>query len=218
MARCGFKILENLRLLKRVVNDMKRLVLMMCVGVLTIGLFGCGQGAVNDEPEEKEEVEVVITEEDADESQEEQEESDDEVLKDEAQEEQDAVTESEISVYAPNENADAFVESKVKVSAINESEIDRVLTEQNVLSSDVVINSINQTTVDGKETVEADFNQAFSSRLSSMGSSGEYYILGSVVNTLLDAYDCDQVKITIDGSQLELSHGQSSLYYGEFSN
>ena len=37
-------------------------------------------------------------------------------------------------------------------------------------------------------------------------TSGEYVILGSVVNTFLTAYDADAIIITVDGEVLETGH------------
>ena len=47
--------------------------------------------------------------------------------------------------------------------------------------------------------MDLDMNQAFQKFLQSMGTAGEYVVMGSVTNTFLNAYDCEQVKITVEG-------------------
>ena len=45
-----------------------------------------------------------------------------------------------------------------------------------------------------------------------MGSTGEYYIIGSVCNTFLDAYGCEKIKITVENATLETGHAEFSGY------
>ena len=57
---------------------------------------------------------------------------------------------------------------------------------------------------DGLITV--DFNRSFADVVCSMGTSGELMIVGSVVNTFLDAFRAESVAFTVDGQILESGH------------
>lgn len=105
-------------------------------------------------------------------------------------------------LYRPNESADGFVTEEVSLPSVTESSIVEELIRAGVLTDTV---AINQLTVIGAQ-VQVDFNSAFRDLVLSQGSSGEYVLIGSVVNTILSAYDADTVSITVDGEILESGH------------
>ncbi len=51
-----------------------------------------------------------------------------------------------------------------------------------------------------------DLSPDFSDYLNSMGTSGEYLVMGSLVNTFLDAYNASAVKVTAGGAVIETGH------------
>lgn len=51
-----------------------------------------------------------------------------------------------------------------------------------------------------------DLSSDFADHLSSMGTSGELLVMGSLVNTFLDAYDASLIKVTAGGETLETGH------------
>ena len=55
-------------------------------------------------------------------------------------------------------------------------------------------------------TIRADLGEDFWQQVRSMGTSGELLLLGSVVNTLLDAFDAESVMITVNGQIPETGH------------
>ena len=61
-------------------------------------------------------------------------------------------------------------------------------------------------TVDEAGHIKADLNDAFAAQVRSFGTSGEYYLVGGVVNTLLDIYDGADVTLTVNGAPLESGH------------
>jgi Sporulation and spore germination. len=124
---------------------------------------------------------------------------------------------TKITIYSCNEDATAFATSEVELDSLTPQAVLDALFVQGAVSADVKINSLEKSTVDGEDTILIDFNSAFASYVSSMGSAGEYYAVGSVCNTFLDAYFCDQIKITVDGATLETGHMEYSGYFGKFS-
>ena len=122
----------------------------------------------------------------------------------------------EIKVYVCNDDATAFVAESVKIDELTPENIVKVLIEKSVLSSDVQVLKCDKQTVDGVECLDVDFNEAFGAYVCSMGTTGEYYTIGSVVNTFLDAYGCEKVKITVEGNTLETGHAEYPGYMNRF--
>ena len=123
----------------------------------------------------------------------------------------------DITVYYSNEDATAFDSEEIQMGSFSAENILTALVDKGVVTADVKILSLEVKEVDGKDTIEIDFNNAFASYISSMGTSGEYYIMGGVCNTFLDAYECDQIKITVEGGTLETGHAEYPGYMTQFS-
>ena len=49
-------------------------------------------------------------------------------------------------------------------------------------------------------------NDAFAAQVRSLGTTGEYFLVGGIVNTLLDAFDGTDVTLTVNGAPLESGH------------
>lgn len=123
---------------------------------------------------------------------------------------------AEIAIYTSNDDATAFVSESLKIDELTPENIVKVLIEKSVLPSDVQVLKCDKQTVDGVESLEIDFNEAFGAYVCSMGTTGEYYTIGSVVNTFLDAYGCEKVKITVEGNTLETGHAEYPGYMNRF--
>ena len=105
-------------------------------------------------------------------------------------------------IYVPNENANGFVVETISTEEISEEIVLVELKKYNVLTEDVSINSFHVE----NNLITIDFNQAFADIVCSMGTSGEMMVLGSVVNTFLDAFQAESVYFTVDGQILESGH------------
>ena len=123
---------------------------------------------------------------------------------------------AEITIYVSNDDATEFVSESVKIDELTPENIVNILVRKSVLSSDVQVLKCDKQTVDGVESLEIDFNEAFGAYVCSMGTTGEYYTIGSVVNTFLDAYGCEKVKITVEGNTLETGHAEYPGYMNRF--
>lgn len=122
----------------------------------------------------------------------------------------------EIQLYVSNDDATEFVSESVKIDELTPENIVKVLIEKSVLPSDVQVLKCDKQTVDGVEILDVDFNEAFGAYVCSMGTTGEYYTIGSIVNTFLDAFDCEQIKITVEGNTLESGHAEYPGYMNRF--
>ena len=122
----------------------------------------------------------------------------------------------EIQLYVSNDDATEFVFESVKIDELTPENIVNALIEKSVLPSDVQVLKCDKQTVDGVESLDVDFNEAFGAYVCSMGTTGEYYTIGSIVNTFLDAFDCEQIKITVEGNTLETGHAEYPGYMNRF--
>ena len=123
---------------------------------------------------------------------------------------------AEITIYTSNDDATAFVAESVKIDELTPENIVKVLIEKSVLPSDVQVLKCDKQTIDGVKSLDADFNEAFGAYVCSMGTTCEYYTIGSIVNTFLDAYGCEKVKITVEGNTLETGHAEYPGYMNRF--
>ena len=110
----------------------------------------------------------------------------------------------QIQIYYGNDNADGLEITSFDVSSFNGTILVEKLIEVGVLKEDIKLLSEQY---DGT-CLHLDFNDAFRELVCSMGSSGEYIVMGSVVNTFLDNYSdvAQSIFITVDGEILESGH------------
>lgn len=106
------------------------------------------------------------------------------------------------TIYIPNDNADGFDLQTIYTEVISADIILSELKNQNVLPDTVSMTSF---CIDNG-LITIDFNQAFADVICSMGTSGELMIVGSVVNTFLDAFHAESVFFTVNGQILESGH------------
>lgn len=52
-----------------------------------------------------------------------------------------------------------------------------------------------------------DFNNATAEYINSMGTTGETEVVGCIVNTYLDTYECNKIRLTVEGGKFITSHG-----------
>lgn len=87
----------------------------------------------------------------------------------------------------------------------NEQDIWNALIENGILTEECKLLSFKVDEAEGK--IDLDFNAATGGRIRSMGTAGETQILGCIVNTYLEAYNCDGIRLTEEGQAFESSHG-----------
>ncbi len=131
---------------------------------------------------------------------------------------QTTLSESPVSImlYYSNDNATAFSLEKVNIESLSAEKVLEALISKGAVAADVQILSFNTITVDNKPTIEIDFNSAFSTFVTNMGTAGEYFSIGSVCNTFLNAYNCEQIKITVEGQTLTTGHAEYPGYLTAF--
>ena len=191
----------------------KRMMLSILLLVGILCMAACSKTTDDEQTSES-----ATQEEKDDESIVEQEESDQAEISEETGDTQKAEGQTaDITIYYSNDDATAFTSEEVQINSLSPEEVLNTLIEKGAIAADVEILSFETTTVDGKSTILLDFNDAFVSYISSMGSTGEYFVMGSICNTFLDAYDCDQIQIKVDGDTLSTGHAEYPGYMTTFS-
>ena len=109
-----------------------------------------------------------------------------------------------VRVYRINANADGFLAVGVRLDG-EEITADALNAAMNGLLFENGA-AFHTVTVDEAGHIQDDLNDAFAAQVRSFGTSGEYYLVGGVVNTLLDIYDGADVTLTVNGAPLESGH------------
>ena len=166
---------------------MKKILMILCV-VLSLSLVGCGEQKVVEEKEPaKEKVEKVEKEETK---------KPEETAKPEEKEQ------IKITIYVPDEAYMKLEEKEAKIDVLDPQLILDTLIDAQLLTDDCKVNGVTKENT----TLYVDLNDGFQNLIRNMGTSGEYMIMGGVVNTYLDAYECEAVCITINGETFATGH------------
>ena len=108
------------------------------------------------------------------------------------------------TIYYGNDNADGFETKSIAVTELNTATLVQELISAGILAegTEVISEELKGT------CLYLDFNDPFRTRLCSMGTSGEYIIMGSLVNTFLDNFmdTIQSVYVTVNGEILESGH------------
>lgn len=87
----------------------------------------------------------------------------------------------------------------------DEWEIWTILQNKGVLTADCKL--LNLSVNECEKKMNLDFNKATGDRIRNMGTTGETEIIGCIINTYLEAYGCDKIRITEEGKDFQTSHG-----------
>lgn len=117
-----------------------------------------------------------------------------------------------ITLYLPNEALDGFVEKEVAIDSLQPELIIQHLAEQGAVNMDVRVLSA----VKEGSQLSLDMNEAFLMQVSSMGTTGEKMLIGSLVNTFLSAYDCETLILTAEGQIIHSGHVDYDFPLGPF--
>jgi len=107
-----------------------------------------------------------------------------------------------VELFLPNSAADGF-EVKSSLTDGTAGHIVSLLVDEQALPVGSVLNSF---TIAGARSATVDMNVAFGLGVKQTGTTGEYLIMGSLVNTLLTFFDLDEITLTVDGGTLETGH------------
>ena len=107
-----------------------------------------------------------------------------------------------INVYISDDMAEHFVMIQESADAVDENTVFDALKAAGTIPQETALLSFSN---DGG-ALTLDMSGEFASYVCSMGTSGEYMLLGSVVNTYLTAFEAQTVTLLSNGNPLETGH------------
>lgn len=108
-----------------------------------------------------------------------------------------------ITLYYVDEQTAEVTGKNIEIQ--DEYDIWTALKESGLLTEDCELLSLSVN--EEEKTIDLDFNSATGNRIRSMGTTGETQIIGCIINTYLEAYGCDGIRLTEEGQTLQVSHG-----------
>ena len=118
----------------------------------------------------------------------------------------------EVDIYVPDDNYMKMEIKEIGIEAKDPQLIINALIDSKVLPEGCEVNFIEMT----EDNIQLDLNAVYGDYIRGMGTTGEYFMLGCTVNTFLDIYDKEAIKITIDSETLETGHSVYEGYLTEF--
>ena len=97
-----------------------------------------------------------------------------------------------ITVYSVNLDSGEIQSEEIKVNQLSGEEIWTALKERDVLTTE-------------EKKIDLDVDGTFGNYIRTMGATEEQEVLKCIVNTFLDSYSCEKIKITENGQPLETS-------------
>ena len=110
---------------------------------------------------------------------------------------------AEINVYYSDENCENLLSESVSIPELSPENIMAALLEKGAISQSVSVNSF---LMDKTGVIRLDLGKEFGGMISAMGTSGEYMMMGALVNTFLEAYSASGLMLQVDGKTLETGH------------
>lgn len=117
-----------------------------------------------------------------------------------------------VTLYLPNDNADGFVTREVTLPRQAPQDTMTQLIQSTALAEDIMEQLVQAgalpegVRVLSMEGGVLDLSSEFLTFLNTMGTSGEYVVMGSVVNTYFTAFGLDRITITVEGKVPETGH------------
>ena len=115
-----------------------------------------------------------------------------------------------VKLYGLDENAENLVTDDVEFESLDEQMIWKALQDSGRISAESTLLKFSKDDTTGTLYMDVDHN--FGDRLRSFGTSGENNMMISVVDTYLDAYECERLKITEEGDDLVSGHAEYTGY------
>lgn len=114
--------------------------------------------------------------------------------------------EDQLHIYYGDSNAEHIIYTGIKKQKVTPELLLGELVKHDVVTKETKVNSIKESSSSKGKTLAVDFSGAFQEAIFNQGSSGEFIMIGSVVNTFLEAYGADSMTITVEGNTLESGH------------
>lgn len=111
-----------------------------------------------------------------------------------------------LHIYCGDEAAEHIVQQTIHVETVTEQILMTELKAALNMDEAAELKELSFGMHGGDKVALLDVNQAFADYLDRLSAAGENIVMGSVVNTFLDCYQCDLLMITAEGKVLRTSH------------
>lgn len=118
-----------------------------------------------------------------------------------------------LKIYYVNENAE-IVSEEMKTENIDDTTVWNQLIEKGILTEGCKLNSCKID--ENNKTIDLDMNTEVGERIRSMGTTGKDEILRCIVNSYLDTYNCEKLKLTENGQALDTGDTELDGYMNHF--
>lgn len=112
-------------------------------------------------------------------------------------------TKGMMQIYFINMDSGEIQTEKVETEDLSAEKTWSLLQEYGVLTQECRMNSFKVN--EEEKTIDLDVDEGFGNYIRSMGTTGETEVLACVVNTYLDSFQCERIKITEAGHTFETS-------------
>lgn len=115
-----------------------------------------------------------------------------------------------VNIYFPDPESGEMISKTVELESVDARAIWKELQQTGVVGEETEVLGVEVD--EGNQSMILDLDSDFGEELRSMGTTGEKEILDSIVDTYLEAFQCNKIKITEQGGTLVSGHKE----YGEY--
>lgn len=117
-----------------------------------------------------------------------------------------------VNIYKLDPDNGVYITEAKECQTLNETVLWELLKENEIVPTDSEILSFQVS----RDKLELDTDTVFGDWLRGFGTAGEREIVGCIVNTYLDAYKSEEIKITEEGQTLITGHAEYAEYLRKF--
>ena len=122
-----------------------------------------------------------------------------------------------VVLYQSDDQGMGLVTTEEVIEYLSPENVVQLLINQGDLAPGIRVLTFNERGTPGQKQLELDLSREFSDFIGGQGTSGEFIVLGSVVNTFLSAFEGESILITVEGETLSTPHmGEITEPLGRF--
>lgn len=121
-------------------------------------------------------------------------------------EKEEMTAQMEVTIYYGNGASNMLSSEMAAMEQVTAENLIDALMKHNIVSLGTKVNSFEEEEEDGMKKLRLDLSKTFREYLKTMTSEGEKIIMSSVAATFLEAYEAEEIVITVEGKVLETEH------------
>ena len=119
---------------------------------------------------------------------------------------EEAAEQTEVTIFYGNGASNMLSSELTTMEQVTAENLIDALLKHNIVSLGTKVNSFEEEETNGVKKLRLDLSKTFREYLKTMTQEGERIIMSSVAATFLEAYDAEEIVITVDGKVLETEH------------